>query len=125
MDSNLHTGHVATRSHRYSGSCPKLRFHVSGVAQVISLDVYLPEDSTGGTAADPNVTPSSYVSYHVWEYRDWETRGYQRLRVPLPAIGSAALVNEEATSSLESSVPDGAWREPSPPPFYDPWNDSD
>ena len=89
------------------------------------FDVHLPEDSTGGTAADPNVMPSSYVSYHVWEYRDWETRGYQRLGVPLPAIGSAALVNEEATSSLESSVPDGAWREPSPPPFYDPWNESD
>ena len=89
------------------------------------FEVYLPEDSARGTAADPNVTPSSYVSYHVWEYRDWETRGYQRLGVHLPAIGSAALVNVEATSSVESSVPDGAWREPSPPPFYDPWNDSD
>ena len=81
------------------------------------FDVYLPEDSTGGTAADPNVTPSSYVSYHAWEYRDWETRGYQRLGFPLPA--------NWISSSLESSVPDGAWREPSPPPFYDPWNDSD
>ena len=87
--------------------------------------VYLPEDSAGGTAADPNAMPSSCVSYHAWEYRDWETRGFQRLGFPLPAIGSAALENVEATSSLESSVPDGAWREPSPPPFYDPWNDSD
>ena len=89
------------------------------------FEVHWSEDSTGGTTTDPIVTPSSYVSYHVWEYRDWETRGYQRLGVPLPAIGSAALVNAEATSSMESSVPDGAWREPSPPPFYDPWNDSE
>ena len=89
------------------------------------FDVYLPADSAGGTAAGPNVMPISYVSYHVWEYRDWETRGYQRLGVPLPSIGSAALVNEEVTSSSESSVPDGAWREPSPAPFYDPWNESD
>ena len=79
------------------------------------FDVYVPADSTGGTAADPNVMPISYVSHHVWEC----------LGVPLPAIGSAALVNEEVTSSSESSVPDGAWREPSPPPFYDPWNESD
>ena len=28
------------------------------------FDVYLPADSTGGTAADPNVMPISYVSYH-------------------------------------------------------------
>ena len=89
------------------------------------FDVYLPADSAGGTAADPNVMPISCVSYHVWEYPDWETRGYQRLSAPLPSIGSAALVNEEVASSSESSVPDGAWREPSPPPFYDPWNVSD
>ena len=35
MDSNLHTGPVATCGHSYSGTCPGLRFHVSGVAQVI------------------------------------------------------------------------------------------
>ena len=38
------------------------------------------------------------------------------------------LNNEEITSSSGSSVPDGAWREPSPPPSYDPnfdWNESD
>ena len=89
------------------------------------FQVYWSEDSTGGTTVDPIVTPSSYVSYHVWEYRDWQTRGYQRLGAPVPAIGSATLVNADANSSVDSSVPDGAWREPSPPPFYDPWNDSE
>ena len=88
------------------------------------FQVYWSEDSTGGTTTDPIVTPSSYVSYHVWEYRDWQTRGYQRLGAPLPAIGLAMLVNADDNSSVDSSVPDGAWREPSPPPFYDPWNDS-
>ena len=87
-------------------------------------------DSTGGTAADPNVMPMSYASYHVWEFRDWNTQGYQRLGNPRPTIGSTELVNEEIASSSESSVPDadGAWREPSPPPSYDPnfgWNESD
>ena len=92
------------------------------------FNVYLPADSTGGTAADPNVMPISYVSYHVWEFRDWSTRGYLRLGIPRPTIGSTELVNEEITSSSGSSVPDGAWREPSPPPSYDPnfdWNESD
>ena len=88
------------------------------------FQVYWSEDSTGGTTADPIVTPSSFVSYHVWEYRDWQTRGYQ-LGAPLPAIGLAMLVNADANSSVDSSVLDGAWREPSPPPFYDPWNDSE
>ena len=84
--------------------------------------------STGGTAADPNVMPILYVSYYVWEFRDWSTRGYQRLGIPRPTVGSAEFVNEEITSSSVSSVPDGAWREPSPPPSYDPnfdWNESD
>ena len=91
------------------------------------FDVCLVTDSTGGTTADPNVRPISYVSYHVWEFRDWNTRGYQRLGIPRPTIESTELVNEEITSSSVSSVPDGAWREPSPPPSYDPnfdWNES-
>ena len=66
-----------------------------------------------------------YVPYHVWEYRDWQTRGYQRLGPPVQSIGFAMLVNADVESSVESSVPDGAWREPSPPPFLDPWNESD
>ena len=47
------------------------------------FQVYWSEDSTGGTTTDPIVTPSSYVSYHVWEYRDWQTRGYQQLGTPV------------------------------------------
>ena len=69
------------------------------------FQVYWSEDSTGGTTTDPIVTPSSYVSYHVWEYRDWETRGYQRLGAPVPAIGLAMLVNADDNSSADSSVP--------------------
>ena len=40
------------------------------------FDVYLPRDSTGGSAT------VSYASYYVWEFRDWNTRGYQCLGVP-------------------------------------------
>ena len=47
------------------------------------FQVYWSEDSTGGTTLDPIATPSAYVSYHVWEYRDWQTRGYQRLATPV------------------------------------------
>ena len=74
---------------------------------------------------DPIATPSAYVSYHVWEYRDWQTRGYQRLGPPVQSMGFAMLVNADVESSVGSSVPDGEWREPSPPPFHDPWNESD
>ena len=89
------------------------------------FQVYWSEDSTGGTTMDPIATPSAYVSYHVWEYRDWQTRGYQRLGPPVQSMGFAMLVNADVESSVESSVPDGAWREPSPPPFLDPWNESE
>ena len=74
------------------------------------FQVYWSEDSTGGTTMDPIATPSAYVSYHVWEYRDWQTRGYQRLGTPVPSMGFAMLVNADVESSVESSVPDGAWR---------------
>ena len=88
--------------------------------RVYHFDVYLPRDSTGGTTADALATPVSYASYHTWQFRDWHTRGYQRLGDPRPYIGSTDFVSDGLSSSSASAVPDGAWREPSPPPSYDP-----
>ena len=51
------------------------------------------------------------------------TRGnfvIERLGDPRPYIGSTDFVSAGLSSSSASSVPDGAWREPSPPPSYDP-----
>ena len=99
--------------------------------RVYHFDVHFPiphRDSTGGTIADPNVVPVSNVSYYVWEFRDWNTRGYQRLGIPRSSIGATNFLDDEVSASLASSVPDGAWREPSPPPSYDPnfdWDQSD
>ena len=75
--------------------------------RVHHFDVCWPRDSTGGTTADALALPVSYVSLYTWQYRDWRTRGYQ----PRPNIGSPDLVYAGS---------DGAWREPSPPPSYDP-----
>ena len=88
--------------------------------RVYHFDVCWPRDSTGGTAADALALPVSYVSFYTWQHRDWHTRGYQRLGDPRPSIGSPDLVYAGLSSSSASSVPDGAWREPSPPPSYDP-----
>ena len=96
--------------------------------RVYHFDVCLPRDSTGGTTAHPNATPVSYASYYIWQFRDSHTRGYQRLGVPRTYIGSTDFVSDGVSSSSASSVPDGVWREPSPPPSYDPnfdWNESD
>ena len=99
--------------------------------RVYHFDVSYPiphRDSTGRTIADLNVVPVPYVSYYVWEFRDWSTRGFQRLGIPRPSIGATTFLDDEISASSDSSVPDGAWREPSPPPSYDPnfdWEQSD
>ena len=82
--------------------------------RVYHFDVYWPRDSTGGPTADALATPVSYASYHTWQFRDWHTRGYQCLGDPRPYIGSTDFVPAGLSSSSVSSVPDGAWREPSP-----------
>ena len=69
--------------------------------RVYHFDVYWPRDSA-----------------YTWQCRDWRTRGYQRLGDPRPSIGSGVYAG--LSSSSASSAPDGAWREPSPPPSYDP-----
>ena len=84
------------------------------------FDVYWPRDSAGGTTADALALPVSYVSFYTWQYRDWRTRGYQRLGNPHPSIGSPDLMYAGFSSSSASSVSDGDWRSPSPPAGYDP-----
>ena len=49
------------------------------------FEVYWPRDSTGGTIASL-AQPVSYASFYTWQYRDWYTRGYQRLGNPHPSI---------------------------------------
>ena len=46
------------------------------------VEVYWPRDSTGGTTLDSFSQPVSYASFY--QYRDWHTRGYQRLGNPHP-----------------------------------------
>ena len=43
------------------------------------FDVCWPSDSTGGTTMRSVSQPVSYASFYTWQYRDWVTRGYQRL----------------------------------------------
>ena len=50
------------------------------------FEVYWPRDSTGGTTLDSFSQPVSYASFYTWQYRDWHTRGYQRLGNPHPNI---------------------------------------
>ena len=50
------------------------------------FEVYWPRDSTGGTNVGSVSQPVSYASFYTWQYRDWITRGYQRLGHPQPSI---------------------------------------
>ena len=88
MDPGLHTGHVESTL----GPTPDSASTYREWRRVYHFDVHLPRDSIGGTAADPNVTPVSYASYYIWQFRDWHTRGYQRLGDPRPYIGSTDFV---------------------------------
>ena len=68
---------------------------------VYHFDVYLPRDSTVATALDTlNFALAVDRFYHFEEY--W------------PHDSTTGLLH--VSSSSASSVPDGAWREPSPPP---------
>ena len=51
-----------------------------------STTLYWPRDSTGGTNMGSVSQPVSYASFYTWQYRDWVTRGYQRLGHPHPNI---------------------------------------
>ena len=50
--------------------------------KVYHFEVYWPRDSTGGTNTGAVSQPVSYASFYTWHYRDWVTRGYQRLGRP-------------------------------------------
>ena len=54
--------------------------------KVYHFEVYWPRDSTGGTNTGAVSQPVSYASFYTWHYRDWVTRGYQRLGRPHPSI---------------------------------------
>ena len=78
------------------------------------FEVYWPRDSTGGTTLDAFIQPVSYASFYTWQYRDWRTRGYQRLGNPHPSIarpvfssGSPDLMYAGLSCSSTSSVSDG------------------
>ena len=77
-------------------------------------EVYWPRESTGGTNMGAVSQPVSYASFYTWHYRDWVTRGYQRLGRPHPSIarpvcasGSPDLMYAGLTSSSASSNSDG------------------
>ena len=78
------------------------------------FDVYWPSESTGGTTMGSVSQPVSYASFYTWQYRDWVTRGYQRLGHPRPNIarpvfasGSPDLMYAGLSSSSASSNSDG------------------
>ena len=78
------------------------------------FDVYWPSHSTGGTNMGSVSQPVSYASFYTWQYRDWVTRGYQRLGHPRPNIarpafasGSPDLMYAGLSSSSASSNSDG------------------
>ena len=78
------------------------------------FEVYWPSDSTGGTTLGSFSQPVSYASFCTWQYRDWLTRGYQRLGHPRPNIarpafpsGSPDLMYAGLSSSSASSNSDG------------------
>ena len=82
--------------------------------KVYHFEVYWPRDSTGGTNMGSVSQPVSYASFYTWHYRDWVTRGYQRLGHPHPSIarpvfasGSPDLMYAGLTSSSASSNSDG------------------
>ena len=82
--------------------------------KVYHFEVYWPRDSMGGTNMGSVSQPVSYASFYTWHYRDWVTRGYQRLGHPHPSIarpvfasGSPDLMYAGLTSSSASSNSDG------------------
>ena len=54
--------------------------------KVHHFEVYWPRESTGGTTTGTVLQPVSYATFYTWYYRDWVTRGYQRLGRPHPSI---------------------------------------
>ena len=73
-----------------------------------------PPIGNGGTNMGSVSQPVSYASFYTWQYRDWVTRGYQRLGHPRPNIarpvfasGSPDLMYAGLSSSSASSNSDG------------------
>ena len=82
------------------------------MAQILPLR--RPSDSTGGTDMGSVSQPVSHASFYTWQYRDWVTRGYQRLGHPHPNIarpvfasGSPDLMYAGLSPSSASSNSDG------------------
>ena len=78
--------------------------------KVYHFEVYWPRESTGGTNTGTVLQPVSYATFYTWYYRDWVTRGYQRLGRPHPSIarpvfasGAPDLMYAGMTSSSASS----------------------
>ena len=78
--------------------------------KVHHFEVYWPRESTGGTTTGTVLQPVSYATFYTWYYRDWVTRGYQRLGRPHPSIarpvfasGAPDLMYAGTTSSSASS----------------------
>ena len=78
--------------------------------KVYHFEVYWPRESTGGTTTGTVLQPVSYATFYTWYYRDWVTKGYQRLGRPHPSIarpvfasGAPDLVYAGMTSSSASS----------------------
>ena len=71
-------------------------------------------NGAGSTTLGSFSQPVSYASFYTWQYRDWLTRGYQRLGHPRPNIarpafasGSPDLMYAGLSSSSASSNSDG------------------
>ena len=78
--------------------------------KVHHFEVYWPRESTGGTNTGAVSQPVSYATFYTWYYRDWVTRGYQRLGRSRPSIarpvfasGAPDLMYAGLTSSSASS----------------------
>ena len=110
MDSNLCSGSVASSSPRHPGTSPDDSTTYREWRKVYHFEVYWPRESTGGTTTGTVLQPVSYATFYTWYYRDWVTRGYQRLGRPHPSIarpvfasGAPDLMYAGMTSSSASS----------------------
>lgn len=61
------------------------------------FQVRYPIDDTAGATLESGSQPVTYDTFYTWYYRDWHTRGYQRLGRPHPNI---------AQPSFPSAFPD-------------------
>ena len=114
---------MAACGYIHPGTSPGPHLHVSGVAQGVPLcPMTVPEA--------PLRIPMSCLSPTrpiTWNSVTGTREVINALVFHVQQL-QTDFVNDAVSSSWVSSVPDGAWREPSPPPNYDPnfdWNESD